>query len=75
MVFSNNSEIFISGSTDKTIRLWDYNKGYIIEQYLTSSPCNALDISPCDSYLISGHSDGSLKIWKLSIISDRTQKI
>lgn len=50
-----------TGSKDRTIRLWDLNKGNIVHTYMCISPCTASDN---DGYIIySGHKDGNLKLW------------
>lgn len=50
-----------SGSKDRTIRLWDLNRGSIVSTFMCISPCIAADT---DAHLIiSGHSDGTVKVW------------
>ena len=57
--FSDNKAY--TGSKDRSIRLWDLNRGTIIRTYMCISPCLT---STNDGYLIySGHKDGNLKMW------------
>lgn len=50
-----------TGSKDRSIRLWDLNKGNMIQTFMCISPCTT---SANDGYHIySGHKNGSLKLW------------
>ncbi len=63
---SNDGEILITASDDKTIRLWNANDGKRIctlkghEQGVT-----CLAISQNTQYLLSGSKDGSIKLWDI----------
>jgi len=62
-----NSGIFIdknviTGSLDKSIKVWDYHKGYCLRSLFCYSGCTSL--AKIDSTIIaSGHLDGSLRFW------------
>jgi WD40 repeat protein len=61
-----DSTTLVSGSADKTIRVWNLQTGenhYIINQHL--APVNTLAITPDNQTLISGSSDRTIKLWKL----------
>ncbi len=34
--------------------------------YVTSRTCNCVDFSISDSYMVSGHQDGKIRLWDLS---------
>ena len=53
----------ITGSSDRTIREWDYNTNKETRKLSCVSACHALGIAPDDSFIISGHLDGTIKIW------------
>jgi len=53
----------VTGSSDRTIREWDYNTYKETRKLNCISACHALTIAPDDSFLISGHLDGSIKLW------------
>ena len=52
-----------SGSSDRTIKLWDYDKLKCEMTQMCFSTCYDVDLTVEDSMLVSGHLDGSLKIW------------
>lgn len=62
----------ITGSSDKTIKEWDYNSTNMIREYDYDSDCYSLDISQDDNFILSGHSDGCVKFWSTK---DKTEKI
>ena len=53
----------VTGSSDRTIREWDYNTGKETRKLSCVSACYALAIAPDDSFMLSGHLDGSVKLW------------
>lgn len=54
----------ISGSHDRTIKVWDLVKGYCTKTLFTISSCN--DLLPLDddgTTIASGHLDNNIRIW------------
>ena len=65
---SDNKEILASGSSDKTIILWDTNSHNIICTLSGhTGPVNCIKFYKSSQYLISGSADFSLKIWNLEL--------
>ena len=53
----------ITGSSDLTIREWDYNTYKEIRKLNCGNACHSLALAPNDSFILSGHLDGSIKMW------------
>ena len=53
----------ITGSSDRTIREWDFNTHKETRKLGCISACFSLDIAPDDSFILSGHLDGTIKMW------------
>ena len=54
----------ISGSLDRTLKLWDLNRGYCTKNIFTLSSC--YDVCPMNadgSLIASGHFDNNVRIW------------
>jgi len=63
----------LTGSSDRTIREWDFNDLKLIKKYNCVSACYSLGMSPDDSFFLSGHKDGSVRLWATG--SDKPDKI
>lgn len=61
--FSYAAKKLITASTDRTIRLWDYAKGMATKTFPCTSACYTIDNLPAETEIISGHLDGTLRIW------------
>lgn len=65
--FSADGKYIITGSIDKTVKLWDARSGTLVKDlahhpnYISS--CN---YSPDGKYIVTSSVDGNLKIWKAS---------
>ena len=53
----------LTGSSDRTIREWDFNTNKETRKLNCVSACHSLAIAPDDSFIISGHLDGTVKMW------------
>lgn len=62
-----NGEKFVSGSTDKSVKLWAYDDGVVLaEGNRHSGVVNRVAISPDGNKLVSVGSEGGIFIWDLS---------
>jgi WD40 repeat protein len=67
VAISPDGNILVSGSADKTIKLWDLNKGNLIRTLPGhSSWVTAVAITADGKNIISGSTDKSIKIWDLN---------
>lgn len=55
----------VSAAYDRTIKVWDLQKGYCTNTILFHSNCNALTFSMDGRTICSGHVDGSLRLWDM----------
>mmetsp|Transcript_34961 Transcript_34961/g.93552 ORF Transcript_34961/g.93552 Transcript_34961/m.93552 type:complete len:223 (-) Transcript_34961:99-767(-) len=55
----------ITGSTDRTLKLWDTLSGREVRTLRSSSTCNAVDFSGEGATVVSGHQDGSVRLWDI----------
>lgn len=53
----------VSGGADRTIKVWDMSKGYCLQTIMCGSTCFDVCMSFDGSTVISGHFDGSLRLW------------
>ena len=64
---SPDGQILVSGSADKTIKIWNLSTGQEIRTLKGhSQPINSLAISPDGQTLVTGSADKTIKIWNLS---------
>lgn len=66
LAITSDDQYFLSGSTDKSVILWDLNylkNVFSFKSHL--SDVNSLSISQDNQYFLSGSSDCSLKLWNL----------
>src|SRR5712671_3663309 len=65
VVFSPDGSRIVSGSSDRTIRLWDAETGDAIGKPLEghSSGVNSVAFSPDGSRIVSGSRDNTIRLW------------
>ena len=57
----------VSGSKDKTVEIWDFNSGSIVNTLKGhEKEVNTVKISPNGKYIVSGSNDKTIKIWDFS---------
>ncbi|MEB3277724.1 MAG: hypothetical protein VKK42_02230 [Lyngbya sp.] len=62
----NYQLIFISGSADQTLKIWDVETDQILETWVAhNKDVNTIAIAKNGETLISGGSDNTIKIWRL----------
>ena len=59
----NLKEKGISGSSDNTIKEWDFDTKKLLQELYYKNPCYALCISSNDNFVLSGHGDGVVNMW------------
>ena len=67
-----SSERGLTGSSDRTIREWDFNTLKLVNKYNGVSIVQCLSVAPDDSFILSGHKDGTVKLWTNS---EKAEKI
>nr|KJB38737.1 hypothetical protein B456_006G269900 [Gossypium raimondii] len=58
-----SSRHVVSAAYDRTIKVWDLQKGYCTNTIIFHSNCNALCFSTDGLTICSGHVDGNLRLW------------
>ncbi|MBL7128352.1 MAG: caspase family protein [Ignavibacteria bacterium] len=65
--FSPDGNYILSGSSDKTVKLWDISNGKEIRNFTGHTrSVNSVCFSPDGKFVLSGSGDGTLKLWDIS---------
>ena len=67
-----SNERGLTGSSDRTIREWDFNTLKLVNKYNGVSTVQCLSVAPDDSFILSGHKDGTVNLWTNS---EKAEKI
>ena len=62
----------LTGSSDRTIREWDFNTKNLVRKYNCISGCYTMAIAPDDSFILSGHKDGSILLFSSNERPEKT---
>jgi WD40 repeat protein len=66
VVSSRDGRFMVSGSDDKTVKLWDFETGHLINTMKGHDRAVlSVSISPDNRRIVSGSSDGEVKLWDL----------
>ncbi|XP_050383444.1 autophagy-related protein 16-like [Argentina anserina] len=60
-----SSRHIVSAAYDRTIKIWDLQKGYCTNTIIHLKHCNALSFSIDGQTICSGHLDGNLRLWDI----------
>ena len=67
VAFSPDGRYALSGSNDKTLKLWDVNTGSAIRTFTGhSNQVRSVAFSPDGRYALSGSNDNTLKLWDVN---------
>ncbi|KAF2661790.1 WD40 repeat-like protein [Lophiostoma macrostomum CBS 122681] len=69
--FSPTGEELISGSYDRSVRLWDRAKGHSRDVYHTKRMQRVFSVAwaPDNNYVLSGSDDGNIRLWRAKAAS------
>ena len=52
---------------DRSIKVWSITrKNSSANNYICSRTCSCVEFPPSDSYMVTGHSDGKIRLWDLN---------
>jgi WD40 repeat protein len=63
VAFSPDGTQVVSGSADKTFRVWSLESGQVVRQLETPAPIHDLCLTPDGSHIITVHEDKLIRVW------------
>ena len=63
VVLAANGTTVVSGSADKTFRVWSLESGEVIRQLETPAPIHDLCLTPDGTHIITVHEDRLIRVW------------
>lgn len=66
LICANSSKRGFTGSSDRTVKEWDLESKKLLKTFNGGSGCFSVAISQNDHMLLSGHSDGKIKLWSVN---------
>ena len=61
--FTSEKEKVVSGSADRSLKVWDINKASTIRTLICGSIVRSVDYFQSEPHVVTGHNDGSLRIY------------
>jgi WD40 repeat protein len=65
IAFDSSGRFLASGSSDKSVKLWDVRKRELVHSFSQASICTSVAFAPDSAHLISLGSNGNLDVWDL----------
>jgi len=65
----------LTGSSDKTIKEWDFENKKLLQEFNYKSECYSLCISSDDKFILSGHGDGVVNMWTGDVDKSKLFKV
>jgi WD40 repeat protein len=70
LAFLDGNRRLLSGGYDGDLAEWDEHGG-LVRRIATGSPVTAMSVSEADDTVITGHADGSVRVWELDRLQPR----